>query len=63
MILTGDWDIVCRAVVEKQPMMFPFFIGFIMLTIFGLMNVIIGVVVDNVISQARIAPRLIDMHR
>jgi voltage-gated sodium channel len=51
-IMTGDWDIVCRAVVEKQAWMFIFFLAFIMLTTFGLMNVIIGVVVDNVISQA-----------
>jgi voltage-gated sodium channel len=51
-IMTGDWDVVCRAIVEKQPGMFIFFLCFIMLTTFGLMNVIIGVVVDNVISQA-----------
>merc|ERR1719379_1678286 len=51
-IMTGDWDVVCRAIVEKQPGMFIFFLSFIMLTTFGLTNVIIGVVVDNVISQA-----------
>jgi voltage-gated sodium channel len=52
-ILTGEYDTVMRAIVERQPSMFLFFLAFIMFTTFGLMNVIIGVVVDNVINQAQ----------
>lgn len=36
-----------RPIVEKQPELFPFFLIYIFLTTFGVMNVIIGVIVEN----------------
>merc|ERR1719456_486542 len=52
-LMTGDWDITGRAVVETQPSLFPFFLFFILFTTFGVMNVIIGVIVDNTMEAAR----------
>lgn len=40
-----------RPVVERQPAMLVFFIGFIFLTTFGVLNVIIGVIVDHTMAQ------------
>merc|ERR1719482_2160364 len=42
-----------RPVVEKQPAMFVFFIFFIFLTTFGVMNVIIGVIVDKCMEASK----------
>merc|ERR1719387_1985621 len=42
-----------RPVVEKQPYMLPFFLAFIFLTTFGVMNVIIGVIVENTMEASK----------
>lgn len=42
-----------RPVVEKQPAMFIFFLFFIFLTTFGVMNVIIGVIVDKCMEASK----------
>lgn len=42
-----------RPIVEKQPYMFPFFLMFIFCTTFGVMNVIIGVIVENTMEASR----------
>ena len=39
--------------IEYQPYMMLFFLGFIIFTTFGIMNVIIGVIVDNTMVAAR----------
>lgn len=52
-ILVGDWDTVARAVIEQQPELFLFFLVFIMFMTFGVMNVIIGVIVDNTMAAAK----------
>jgi len=43
-----------RPVVEKQPYMLVFFMGFIFLTTFGVMNVIIGVIVENTMNASKL---------
>lgn len=52
-LLNNDWDTVGRAVVERQPHLIPFFLIFIVFTTFGVMNVIIGVIVDNTMEAAK----------
>lgn len=42
-----------RPVVERQPEIFLFFVGFMFLTTFGVMNVIIGVIVDNTMQASK----------
>lgn len=39
-----------RPVIEKQPSMLVFFLGFIFITTFGVLNVIIGVIVDSTMT-------------
>jgi len=45
--LLAEWSQIIRAVWEVQPPVVLFFIFFVVLSTFGLMNVIIGVVVDE----------------
>ena len=52
-LFSGDWDEVGRATIERQPYMFPFLLGFIMFTTFGLMNVIIGVICENTMDAVQ----------
>merc|ERR1719359_2783554 len=42
-----------RAMIEKQPEMAIFFVFFIVFTTFGILNVIIGVIVDNTMEAAK----------
>merc|ERR1719379_3355262 len=51
--IMAEWPEFGRAVMEKQPMMFFFFLVFIIFTTFGVMNVIIGVIVDNTMEAAK----------
>merc|ERR1719375_1766619 len=48
-----EWPEFGRAILEKQPLMFIFFILFIIFTGFGVTNVIIGVIVDNTMEAAK----------
>lgn len=52
MLLT-EWMEIGRALLEYQPMMIFFFLGYIVFTTFGVMNVIIGVIVDNTMTAAK----------
>jgi len=52
-LLTDDWNVVGRAVLEKEPWLLIFFIGFIVLVSLGLLNVIIGIITECVIEQAK----------
>jgi len=45
--LLAEWSEVVRAVWEVQPLVVLFFIGFVIISTFGLLNVIIGVIVDK----------------
>merc|ERR1719262_539746 len=49
-LLTEDWDNVGRATLEKQPYLLIFLLLFIAVNTFGLMNVIVGVIVDNTLA-------------
>merc|ERR1719352_2000031 len=51
-VILAEWPEIVRPICEQQVYMFPFFILFIVLTTFGLANVIIGVIVDNTFQAA-----------
>merc|ERR1719199_1932026 len=52
--ILAEWTEIVRPVFLKQPGMAVFFIIFSVFVCFGVMNVIIGMIVDSVISNARI---------
>merc|ERR1719160_985144 len=52
-VIMAEWPEIGRPLIEKQPEMFTFFVFFIIFTTFGVMNVIIGVIVDNTMEAAR----------
>lgn len=56
-ILTLDsWcDYIVRHIVHRQPYMAPVFIFFLFITTFGLMNIIVGVIVENTLGAASIS--------
>jgi voltage-gated sodium channel len=56
-VLTRDgWcDGIVRHVLHKQPNMWIFFYIFMILSSFGLMNVIVGVIVENTLQAAKVA--------
>lgn len=49
-LLTDDWDIISRAVFEQQPLLLAVLYVVLCFATFGLLNVIIGVIVDNVVN-------------
>jgi hypothetical protein len=53
-ILTLDsWcDHIARHIIHKQPYMAVFFVFFLFVTTFGLMNIIVGVIVENTLGAA-----------
>lgn len=53
-MLTDDWYVVSRALMEKQPEILVFLLLFITFTTFGLLNVIMGIVVESVMDCARV---------
>ena len=55
--ILAEWMELGRAMVEYQPEMIFFFILFIIFTSFGVMNVVIGVIVDNTMLAARAAEK------
>lgn len=61
-VLTLDaWcDDIVRHVVYRQPLMGIFFIVFLLLTAFGLMNVVVGIIVENTLAAAQVADRRIE---
>lgn len=52
-VILSEWSEIGRAIIEIQPYMFVFFVAFISFTTFGVMNVIIGVIVDNTMAAAK----------
>merc|ERR1719487_2005750 len=52
-VIMAEWPEIGRPLVERQPAMFIFFTFFIIFTTFGVMNVIIGVIVDNTMEAAK----------
>jgi len=54
-ILTLDsWsDDIVRHVIHRQPAMAAFFLAFILFTAYGLMNIIVGIIVENTLGAAQ----------
>merc|ERR1719316_267405 len=53
MVTLENWaDGVARHVVSNQPMMALFFLVFLLLTTFGLLNLVVGVIVENTLTAA-----------
>lgn len=52
MVILAEWSEIVRPVAGKQPYMVPFFLVFVLCATFGLMNVIIGMIVDSVMKNA-----------
>lgn len=61
-VLTLDsWcDGIVRHVVYRQPYMGVFFVAFLLLTAFGLINVIIGIIVENTLAAAQVTDRRVE---
>jgi voltage-gated sodium channel len=55
MTLDGWSDYIVRHIVHKQPYMAVFFVFFLFLTTYGLMNIIVGVIVENTLGAASMA--------
>merc|ERR1719265_3106545 len=52
--LDGWCDDIVRHILYFQPMFAIRFMGFLVLTAFGLMNVVIGVIIENTLSAANV---------
>merc|ERR1719408_392095 len=61
--LDGWMDDIVRHILYFQPMLALLFIGFVVLTAFGLMNVLIGVIVENTMVAATVADQAIDQEQ
>jgi len=61
-VLTLDsWcDGIVRHVVFRQPYMGVFFVAFLLLTAFGLINVVIGIIVENTLAAAQVTDRRVE---
>mmetsp|Transcript_126047 Transcript_126047/g.362563 ORF Transcript_126047/g.362563 Transcript_126047/m.362563 type:complete len:545 (-) Transcript_126047:230-1864(-) len=55
MTLDSWCDNIVRHVIYRQPLMGVFFVGFIFVMAFGLMNVLVGVIVENTLQAAAIS--------
>lgn len=51
--ILSEWSEVVRPIMIKDPPLIVFFIFFVLFVTFGVMNVIIGMIVDNVMQSAR----------
>mmetsp|Transcript_128956 Transcript_128956/g.248458 ORF Transcript_128956/g.248458 Transcript_128956/m.248458 type:complete len:726 (-) Transcript_128956:26-2203(-) len=48
-----SWSmLIARPVLKKKPHLAAFFLGFLMLTTFGLLNIIVGVIVENTLKAS-----------
>jgi voltage-gated sodium channel len=52
-LLTDEWDIVSRPLYEEHILLFLVLVGFLFMSTFSLLNVIVGVVVDDVIMNQK----------
>jgi len=60
MTLDGWCDDIVRHILYFQPLFAILFIGFIILTTFGLMNVVIGIIVENTLAAATVADQAVE---
>lgn len=60
MTLDGWCDDIVRHVFYFQPMLAVLFIVFLVLTAFGLMNVVIGVIIENTLAAATVADEAVE---
>lgn len=58
--LDGWCDDVVRHIVYFQPFMGIFFVVYLLLTAFGLMNVVVGIIVENTLSAAAVSDSAIE---
>lgn len=57
MITLENWaDGIVRHVVSNEPLMVVFFFVFIVITTFGLLNLVVGVIVEDTLATARYGP-------
>merc|ERR1712008_377837 len=62
MTLDGWCDDIVRHVVHRQPWMGLFFVAFLLITAFGLMNIVIGIIVENTLAAAQVVDRSSQEH-
>mmetsp|Transcript_73671 Transcript_73671/g.137688 ORF Transcript_73671/g.137688 Transcript_73671/m.137688 type:complete len:459 (+) Transcript_73671:40-1416(+) len=55
MTLDGWCDDIVRHVIYRQPWMAAFFVAFLFITAFGVMNVVVGVIIENTLTAAQVA--------
>lgn len=60
MTLDGWCDDIVRHILYFQPMFALLFVVFLVLTAFGLMNVVIGVIVENTLAAAAVADQAVE---
>jgi voltage-gated sodium channel len=60
MTLDGWCDDVVRHVVYRQPLLGVFFIVFLVVTAFGLVNVVVGIIVENTLAAAQVADQRVE---
>jgi len=61
--LDGWCDDVVRHIVYFQPLMGIFFVVYLLLTAFGLMNVVVGIIVENTLAAASVSDSAIEKDR
>merc|ERR1719502_179564 len=61
--LDGWSDDVVRHIMYFQPFLAILFIAFVILTAFGLMNVVVGVIVENTLASASVANEAVEKNQ
>jgi len=61
MAILAEWTEIVRPVFQKQPFMLLFFLAFMGFVCFGVMNVIIGMIVDSTMQHARQLERELEL--
>merc|ERR1712019_194836 len=49
----SEWSVISRPIFEQQPYVMPIFYLFTLTTTFGVMNVVIGVMVEHALDAAK----------
>uniref|UniRef100_A0A7S1WTG7 Ion transport domain-containing protein n=1 Tax=Alexandrium catenella TaxID=2925 RepID=A0A7S1WTG7_ALECA len=57
MTMDGWCDDIVRHVIHRQPAMGLFFVAFLFVVAFGLVNVVIGIIVENTLAAAQVSDR------
>lgn len=60
MTLDGWCDDIVRHVMHFRPLLAIFLVAFLMVTAFGLMNVVVGIIVENILAAASVADTAIE---